>query len=161
MKEYSRREFIKGAAAGAAGLAGLSLISGCGTTPAAAPQNQELSWDQETDIIVVGTGTVITAAIAACEMGITSITVLEKDENIFGGTSTTSGGGYALPGFLNDFKEENNGDSREKCLSYMQAVGEDRMSLTVMESFVDHAQEYCDWTKQTLGVVAVYPFRRA
>ena len=54
MKEYSRREFIKGAAAGAAGLAGLSLISGCGTTPAAAPQNQELSWDQETDIIVVG-----------------------------------------------------------------------------------------------------------
>ncbi len=151
MKEYSRRDFIKGAAAGAVGLAGLSLIGGCSTAPASSPQDKELTWDQETDVIVVGTGTVITAAIAACEMGVASITVLEKDENIFGGTSITSGGGYALPGFLNDFKEENNGDSREKCLSYMQAVGEDRMSLTVMESFVDHAQEYCDWTKQTLG----------
>ena len=100
MKEYSRRDFIKGAAAGAVGLAGLSLIGGCSTAPASSPQDKELIWDQETDVIVVGTGTVITAAIAACEMGIASITVLEKDENIFGGTSTTSGGGYALPGFL-------------------------------------------------------------
>lgn len=151
MKEYSRRDFLKGTAVGVIGLSGLSLITGCNSTTAPAEKGSELTWDQETEIIVVGTGTVITAAIAACEMGISSITVLEKDENIFGGTSTTSGGGYALPGFLNDFKEENNGDSREKCLAYMQAVGEDRMSLSVMESFVDHAQEYCDWTRQALG----------
>ncbi len=169
MKKLSRRDFLKGAAASAASVSVLSLM-GCasgdaGTTEAekqTEKQTENLSetkanvgetvaWDYEADAVVVGTGTAIIAAIAASEMNVGSIVVLEKSEFMFGGTSSLSGGGSALPGFLTDFADENNGDTREKCISYMMACGEDRMSEEVITSFVDHSQEYVDWIKATMN----------
>ncbi len=146
MKMLSRREFIKGAAAmGAAGLASASLLNM--PVRASADENETISWDKEADVIVVGTGTAITAAIAANEFGADKVIVLEKNPLLFGGTSMMSGGGYALPGYIDDLKEEGIEDSREKVLEYMHAVGEDRMPLGPQESFVDHANEYCQWLK--------------
>lgn len=158
MKKLSRREFIKGAAAGAVSLAGAGLLASCAKeesspTPAVVPtpgQPNAINWDHEADIVVVGTGTVITAALAAAENG-AKVIILEKDENMFGGTSITSGGGYALPGFLTDFADENNGDSRENCLAYMKAVGEGRMEEGPMVTFLDTAEEFCRWLTGLMG----------
>ncbi len=149
MKELSRRDFIKGAAAFGAGLASANFL---GThVSASAEENTSISWDKEADVVVVGTGTVITAAIAANEFGADKVIVLEKNPVLFGGTSMMSGGGYALPGYIDDLKEEGIEDSREKVLTYMQAVGEDRMPLETQEAFVDNANEYCQWVKSVFN----------
>ena len=148
MKNISRRDFIKGAAAfGIAGMAGMAGLSGTAKAEAA----DEMKWDMEADVVVVGTGTVITAAIAAADLGAESVIVLEKSPLLFGGTSMMSGGGYALPGFVDDFADENLGDTREKVLSYMQAVGENRMPSAPQEAFVDNANEYVQWIKGVMG----------
>ena len=149
MKNISRREFLKGAAA--LGITGLAGAAGFGSnTVAEAAATSDIQWDAAADVVVVGTGTVITAAIAAAERG-ASVVVLEKSPFIFGGTSMTSGAGFALPGFIDDLAEENLGDTREKVLGYMQAVGEDRMPLAPQEAFVDNANEYVQWIKSVMG----------
>lgn len=149
MKKLSRREFLKGTAAGAVSLSALSLLSACSDNEPQA-QGNSIKWDKEADVVVVGTGTVITAAIAAAEQN-AKVVILEKDATFFGGTSVTSGGGYALPGFLSDFADENNGDNRADCLAYMMAVGEGRMTEAPMTSFVDNVEEFCTWLKGVFG----------
>ncbi len=150
MKELSRREFMKGAAAfGLAGIAG-AVGFGQGVTAEAAG-SADIEWDAEAEIVVVGTGTVITAAIAAAELGAENVIVLEKNPVLFGGTSMMSGAGFALPGFIDDLKDENSGDTREQVLAYMQAVGENRMPSAPQEAFVDNANEYVHWVKNVFG----------
>lgn len=157
MGDLSRRSFLKGAALGAMGVTAMSA----GVPLAAlAEEKKSMAWDAEADVVVVGTGTVITAAIAASENG-AKVIVLEKDEAIFGGTSASSGGGYALPGFLDEFKNEGSGDTREKCLEYMLNVGENRMSEDVISSFLDHSGEYVDWAKKTFGWSKFARYNRA
>lgn len=163
MKELSRRDFLRTAAVGAAGIATLGLTACTAnepgvTEPTPAPVAPEvpvvdnsMKWDKEAELVVVGTGTAITSAIAASEFGAQSIIILEKSENIFGGTSMVSGGGYSMPGFLEDFKEEGIEDSRESVLAYMRAVGEDRMDDKAMTAFVDNAGDYVDWVKALFG----------
>lgn len=144
MSNLSRRDFLKGAALGLTGVA-------LGGMTAVAEEKSGIAWDDEADVVVVGSGTVITAALAANEFGAAKIIVLEKDEAIFGGTSASSGGGHALPGYLDCFKEEGSGDTREQCETYMNAVGEGRMDSEIIASYLDHAQEYVDWVKATLN----------
>ena len=134
MSNLSRRDFLKGAALGLTGVA-------LGGMTAVAEEKSGIAWDDEADVVVVGSGTVITAALAANEFGAAKIIVLEKDEAIFGGTSASSGGGHALPGYLDCFKEEGSGDTREQCETYMNAVGEGRMDSEIIASYLDHAQE--------------------
>ena len=100
MSNLSRRNFLKGAALGALGMTAMSA------GVALAEDKAAIAWDAEADIVVVGTGTAVTAAIAANEFGAEKIIVLEKDEAIFGGTSASSGHGYALPGYLKTFEGE-------------------------------------------------------
>ena len=114
MKHLSRRDFMKSTAAGALSL-GLMSLTGCAnanestaaetnsstaesTTVAQenpAPAADGITWDKEVEVIVVGTGTVCNATVAASEYGAKSILVLEKSEFMFGGTSVTSGAGFA------------------------------------------------------------------
>ncbi len=149
-KELSRRDFIKGMAAfGAAGLTSAAMLKA--PVSASAEESTDIHWDKEADVVVVGTGTVITAAIAANEFGADKVIILEKNPVLFGGTSMMSGGGFALPGYIDDLKEEGIEDSREKVLTYMHAVGEDRMPAEPQEAFVDHANEFCQWLKGVFG----------
>ena len=63
----SRRSFLKGAGVGAAGLLGAAAIGGCAGQASGASASKE-SWDQETDVIVVGTGAAgVAAAMTALE----------------------------------------------------------------------------------------------
>lgn len=83
-RDISRRNFLKGAAAGAVGVAALGVFN----LPVMA---EEVSWDQEADVVIVGSGgTGVAAAAAAAEQGASAL-ILEK-AGIAGGTTNFSGG---------------------------------------------------------------------
>lgn len=118
-RKISRREFVKGAAAGAATVAGAGILAGCGkeaAAPTAAPPAQATAepaptaavashlpdkWDYEVDVIVIGAGaTGMPAALKAREMGAT-VMVVEQNFDVGGraicaGAEHTMGGGNKL-----------------------------------------------------------------
>ena len=91
-KEFSRRDFIKGTAAGA----GTVALGGLGLEQAQA-QGRPANWDKEADVVVVGAGaTGLPAAIQAVEAG-ASVIVIDANSDV-GGHAILSGGNVALGG---------------------------------------------------------------
>jgi succinate dehydrogenase/fumarate reductase flavoprotein subunit len=100
----SRRGFLKAAGAGSALAVGTPLLASAQGTPSVATPiagplvstNLPGSWDQETDVVVVGTGAAaFAAAVTAVQAGSQAI-ILEKAGNT-GGTTIISGNGYWIP----------------------------------------------------------------
>jgi hypothetical protein len=91
LKNLSRREFFKqGAAAAGAGAVALT-----GTTAASA--HEEITWDYDADVVVIGSGaTGLPAAIRARDLGC-SVLVLEQNFDV-GGKFVHSGGWVSLGG---------------------------------------------------------------
>ncbi|HBM82595.1 MAG TPA: 3-oxosteroid 1-dehydrogenase, partial [Halieaceae bacterium] len=55
-------------------------------------------WDYSFDVVVVGSGNGgLTAALCSYEMGTRDVLVVEKSD-LYGGTSSISGGGVWIPG---------------------------------------------------------------
>jgi hypothetical protein len=121
----NRRSFLKGVGVAGAGVLGAGLL-GCTDTADGAPSGTgtgggyNITWNKEADVVVVGSGTVAFAALAAVEYGAESVAVLEKMET-WGGTTAVSGGGMGIP--LTD-AARNAGvqDSREEVLKYYAAA---------------------------------------
>jgi len=96
MKELSRRAFLSGLAAssvlGAAALAGCSPNApGGGATPPSGGDLSNITWDDETDVVICGAGgTGLAAACAAAKAGV-GVIVYDKDTKT-GGTTAMSGG---------------------------------------------------------------------
>lgn len=153
----TRRDALKGAAVAGLGILGAGALAGCapqggeGAQPGQqAAGTDAKAWDKEVDVLVAGTGTAVHAAIACSEFGSGSILLVEKDPAMFGGTSATSGGGYALA--LLDFNaEEGIGDTREQVLEYMKLVADGRMDENVQAAFVDNANGFCQFVLKTHG----------
>ncbi|MEA2515657.1 MAG: 3-oxosteroid 1-dehydrogenase [Thermomicrobiales bacterium] len=113
----SRRNFLRAAGAGAAGTA-LAAGTQLGAVPFGASRAAaQAAWDQEADIVVVGSGAAaFTAAVMAAELG-SKVIMLEKAETI-GGTTGKSGGGYWIPNNPH-MREAGLTDPREDALRYM------------------------------------------
>jgi succinate dehydrogenase/fumarate reductase flavoprotein subunit len=94
-KRLTRREFVKGSAAG--GVAGLVVGAGGAVITSSRPWLPK-KWDYEADVVVVGTGFAgQNAAIASHDAG-AKVLVLEKaPEQYAGGNSGVSGGGMTVP----------------------------------------------------------------
>lgn len=85
----SRRSFLKLSASVAAG--GLTAM------PAFAACNDTTSWDEEVDVIVIGSGFAgLSAAYNAHKNGLGKVLVLEKMQ-VIGGNSAINGGWFAVP----------------------------------------------------------------
>lgn len=95
----SRRDFLKGTAALGAIAAGSAIVAGCSSKPtnsnATAKQSEAdpippvappKSWDQEADIVVIGTGGGGLAASALAAQGKASVITLEKSSDVGGST---------------------------------------------------------------------------
>ncbi len=98
--EVSRREFIKGAAAGA-GIAGLAItgaLASCrSAAPAATPAAVPQKWDYEADVVIIGAGiSGLVAAIRARDLGASVLCV--EANYCCGGHALTSGGHVHLGG---------------------------------------------------------------
>ena len=100
-------------------------------------EREPLNWDDETDVIVVGTGAAgLVAALAAHEEG-ASVTLLEKAD-VVGGTTAISGGVIWVPG-NRQMAEAGLSDSRDDAILYIEHMAEGRGDRALIERFVDQA----------------------
>ncbi|MDR1015159.1 MAG: FAD-binding protein [Coriobacteriales bacterium] len=160
-EKLSRRNFIKGAALGAAlagGAASLGLAAGCSpqTTeredgPAASAPG-DIAWDHEVDFVVVGSGTAVFGALAATEQGGSAL-IIEKDLTI-GGTTRLSGCVVWTP--LNGIQEaEGYGAdlSADEVVAYLKAADLYKGSRDEdKEDYVAHAAAVFSWANENWGL---------
>ena len=96
-------------------------------------------WSDNTDVIVIGSGSAgLSAALSAQHHG-AEVLVLERSDKL-GGTSAVSGG---LPWIPNNshMKEIGVSDSRAEALTYLSALSLGKMDDALCETFVDEAAE--------------------
>lgn len=160
-KDLSRRDFLKGAAAGAVGIAAAGILSGCGnadektsptpaTTPTPTPVPPAEKWDMAADFVVVGGGTGLGGAVAAAAEGM-SVIVLEKRGSV-GGAMALSGGVSWIP---NNVHSQEKGDSYEKSLTYLKHMQLTEGDEEIMYAFLDNTQNTLDTLKK--GGVELMP----
>ena len=119
-RSFERRDFLKTAGAAGAAVIGASLLAGCapdakteGEGGAARIDAASVKWDEETDVLVVGTGFAgLAAAIEACEAG-SAVAIIDKMP-VYGGNSSLNGGDMAAVGTPLQ-KEAGIEDSYELC----------------------------------------------
>lgn len=140
----SRRRFLKGAALGALATVGTAALAGCEDTgacdvpDASGPGASPWQFDREADLVVIGSGTGLTAALSAAVAG-AKVLVLEKSAAT-GGSTRLSGGVAWIP---NNpiMKEAGIEDSREDAITYLRKVARGQAEDAIIEAFVDRGPE--------------------
>lgn len=94
------------------------------------------SWDRQTDVTVAGSGTGLSAALAASENG-ADVLVLEKSPYV-GGTTATSGGGSWVPNSHAELKQLE-ATPREEVLTYLKRIAGGITPDEKLERYVDDA----------------------
>lgn len=90
-KRISRRGFVGAALVGTMGVAASSFLAGCSSPETTEGATTAQTWDEEVDVVVVGTGGAGYAAAIEAANGGASVLMLEKT-NIIGGDSTLCDG---------------------------------------------------------------------
>jgi 3-oxosteroid 1-dehydrogenase len=99
------------------------------------------------DVVVIGSGAAgMMAALRAKDQGL-DVLIVEKERQ-YGGTSATSGGLFWVPN--HGFDET--GDSREKALTYLNAVARGPVRQDRLEAFVDTAPEMARYLVSSTGL---------
>src|SRR5512139_1330787 len=112
--------------------------------------NQTRSWDQETDVLVVGSGAAgMTAALVAHLEGLDAL-VLEKTVH-FGGSTAISGGGIWIPN-NHLMKEAGIPDSFEDACRYMHSTVGDRTPRKKKEAYVGNGREMLKYLAGRAGL---------
>ena len=153
----SRRSLLTGAAMGALGIAGAGLL-GCAPNNANAPAptatapadpgtattaGPDIAWDEEFDIVVVGSGGGLAGGIAAAEAGC-SVIVLEKD-SLYGGSTNLHSGVFACGGGTSIQKEAGFTDTPEAYEKYMLACAKGQANPDIIKLLsVELAKTY-EW----------------
>lgn len=145
--QISRRQFLKGMAVGGTVTLAASTVAGCQkATPSGALPSK---WDEEADVVVVGSGFAgLAAAIEAKNAG-ASVKVIEKME-MPGGNSIINGGDFAAPG--NWFqKEQGIEDSPQLMLEDMLKAGLYLNHVDRAKLLTEKALEAAEWARDYLG----------
>jgi 3-oxosteroid 1-dehydrogenase len=115
-------------------------------------QSQSLpeSWDEEVDLVVVGSGGgALTAAVVTAVEGL-EVIVLEKTE-LIGGTTAISGGGLWVP--CNRHTEEVGvTDSREEALEYVRACSGGDADDEVLQAMIDNGPKMVEFLEDRAGL---------
>jgi 3-oxosteroid 1-dehydrogenase len=101
------------------------------------------NWDNETDLVVVGSGAAgMTAAVTAATSGL-EVLVLEKTE-LYGGTTALSAGVVWAP--TNSLmKQAGIADSPEDALTYLKHNIGNRVTEAKLQAYVTHAPQMVDY----------------
>jgi 3-oxosteroid 1-dehydrogenase len=102
-------------------------------------------WDQEVDLLVVGSGGGgMTAALVANHLGL-NVLVIEKTD-CYGGSTARSGGALWIP---NNYllAQEGVDDSLEKARQYLQSTVGDRVSLNLQDTYLAQAPRLIEWLR--------------
>ena len=101
------------------------------------------NWDQEVDILVVGSGAGgLLSALVAAENG-ASVLVIEK-EALWGGTSATSGAGIWIPA-SDQAREAGFDDKPEDAFTYVRALSADNVPDANIRAYVENAAPMLRW----------------
>ncbi|PKN87960.1 MAG: hypothetical protein CVU46_02715 [Chloroflexi bacterium HGW-Chloroflexi-8] len=138
----SRRSFLKKTAMVGVGLAAAGSLQACAPKAAGAA---EIKWDKEVDVVVVGSGTVAFAALAAKDAGVESVLVIEKGL-VFGGTSSLSGGGFWIPANY-VMAEQGLEDNREDAIKFLNIVTAGQSNDELITNYVDTANKMAEWSR--------------
>lgn len=102
--------------------------------------------DMETDLLIVGSGTGMSAALAASELGLSTV-VVEKTA-LVGGSTARSGGGFWIPGNP-VLTERGAADSIERAADYLQALVGDSSPAARWRSFLRHGPATVEMLRRT------------
>jgi 3-oxosteroid 1-dehydrogenase len=117
---------------------------------------EELPWDDEADLVVLGSGGAgLAGAITAAVEG-SSVILLEKTEFI-GGTTAMSGGGYWIPA-NHHMARAGVEDSREEALEYLRACAGPTTDDDILVNLVDTAQEMAHFLEEKAGMATPRPW---
>jgi 3-oxosteroid 1-dehydrogenase len=111
---------------------------------------QSNGWDQQYDVVVVGSGGAgLTAAILAHDNG-ARVLVLERSDKV-GGTTAVSGGGLWIP-MNHHMPEAGAEDSREEALAYCKRLTAGRAPDELVEAFVDTGHQLVRYLEERTPV---------
>lgn len=150
--EITRKNFLKAglvAGVGMLGVAGLAACAPSGESGSDEGAAGAVEWTKEVDVLVVGSGTGAWAAVAAKDAGAESVMIIDKSDS-WGGTSAISGGGFYIP-MAYTAKEQGIEDNREDAITYIMAASEGRAEKKLVETYVDNANPFIEWVRDTFG----------
>ncbi|KAA5838026.1 FAD-binding protein [Saccharopolyspora hirsuta] len=103
-------------------------------------------WDDECDVLVVGSGGgALTGAYTAAREGLSVLVVEAADR--FGGTTAYSGGGLWFPGNA-VLKRAGDQDTPEAAKTYFRAVVGDRTPRELQDAFLDNGARLVDYLEE-------------
>lgn len=102
-----------------------------------------MAWDEEVDILVVGSGAGgLLSALVAAENGASAM-VVEK-ERLWGGTSATSGAGIWIPA-SDQAREAGFQDDPDDAFTYVRALSADNVPDENIRAYVENAADMLRW----------------
>lgn len=110
------------------------------------------SWDHSVDVLVVGSGNGgLTTALCCYEMGTEEVLVIDKSE-LFGGTSSISGGGVWIPN--NRYaRAATDMDSPEAARSYlMGCLPLDKVPVEMIDAYLENGPRMIDFLHERTRV---------
>lgn len=146
--KLSRRDFLKGSAAGAMTLAAAGLLSACSESEG----KESLRWDREYDVVIAGAGgTGVCAAAAACEKG--AKTIIFEKSGIVGGTTNLSGGVMQAAGTdVQKAHSKYQDDTPEKHAAEWLAEGEGMLDEDLVKDLANGAPDCIKWLADSCGI---------
>ncbi len=154
--KLDRRTFIQ--TAGAAGACAVASATGATAMAKSASADKDANadkpwmpekWDYETDVVVVGTGSIISAALRCHDEGL-DVIVLEKSPDFFGGTTALSGGGMNCPNSSMAI-EAGCEIPRDVVKNYYMSVAEGQSSDELIDMMLDNCADAVNYLNDECG----------
>ena len=135
----TRRNFLKGAAAGAVGAAALGVLGGCSR------KSSDVKFDKKTEVLIVGAGGAGMAAAVQASTDGAKVLVLEK-AGLAGGTTNYSGGVMQAAGtsVQKKFTSYKN-DTPENHYKLWTASGEGYIDEELVKDLAYGAPDHIEW----------------
>ncbi len=140
----SRRTFLKsaGVLAGATAI-GSTVLTGCGTEDTGAKGGVPTSWDDEADVVVVGSGGGLAGAITVAEADM-DVIVLEK-MNLVGGSTALHTGVIACGGGTSLQKEAGITDTPEAYAKFLLACAKGQADEKLINVLASEIPDTYEW----------------
>ena len=148
-RELSRRSFLKGTVLAGAGVGAMGALAAC--APSGAKDDlastgvaaDSVTWDKETDIVVVGFGGAGSAAAIEARKAGAEVVILEASS--VGGGSTALNGGLIYLGGTPLQKAHGIEDSAENFLNYMMQMAGPSANVDALKLIAEQSEDIYNW----------------